>query len=65
MLTGGYFTFQFATVSPQLDSAIPHHMPMIILFCTIAIAGLLWFEFYQIWRSRDRVASYEGRGVKH
>lgn len=55
MLGGGYFAFRFASLSPQLDSAIPHHMPLILLLWTIAIAGFVWFEFYQVLRSRDRV----------
>jgi hypothetical protein len=60
-LAGGYASFKFASLisnlPPPVDSAIPRHMPLILLFGTIAIAGLLWFEFYQILRShRDRMA---------
>lgn len=57
-LAGGYTSFKFASLfsnlSPQVDA--PRHMPLILLFVTIALAGLLWFEFYQILRSRDRAA---------
>jgi hypothetical protein len=56
MLAGGYFAFQVASLPARLDPAIPRHMPWILLLCIIGIAGLLWFEFYQVMRSRDRVA---------
>jgi len=55
MLAGGYFSFFLFRLPAQLDSAIPHHMPLLMLLGTIAIAGLLWFEFYDVFR-HDRVA---------
>ena len=56
MLAGGYFAFRVASLPTRLDPAIPRHMPWILLLCIIGITGLLWFEFYQVLRSRDRVA---------
>jgi H+/Cl- antiporter ClcA len=52
-LAGGYFSFWLAGLSPQLDSAIGgNHTFWIVLPCTIAVAGLLWFEFYQVFKKR-------------
>jgi hypothetical protein len=56
MLGGGYLTFQVASLSARFDPTITRHTPWILLLGTIVIAGLLWFEFYQILKSRDRVA---------
>ncbi len=56
ILAGGYFAFQFVGLPPELHSAIPRHMPLILLACCVAIAGLLWFEFYQILKRHDNVA---------
>ncbi len=52
MLAGGYFSFFLFSLPAQLDSAIPHHMPLLMLLGTIAIAGLLWFEFYKAFKKR-------------
>ena len=55
VLAGGYFAFQFAALPPELHSVIPRHMPLILLVCSAALAGLLWFEFYQILRRQDHL----------
>lgn len=53
MLAGGYFAFRFVGLPPELHSGIPRHMPLTLLSCSTVIAGLLWFEFYQILRNHD------------
>jgi hypothetical protein len=52
MLAGGYFSYRVASLPAQIDSSLPWHMPWLLLLSIIAIAGLLWFEFYQVFRSR-------------
>jgi drug/metabolite transporter (DMT)-like permease len=56
MMAGGYITFQVASLSARFDPAITRHIPWILLLGTITIAGLLWFEFYQVLKSRNRAA---------
>ena len=52
VLSGSYFSFFLFSLPAQLDSAIPRHMPLLMLLGTIAIAGLLWFEFYEVFKKR-------------
>ena len=56
MVAGGYFIYQVANLPKLIDASLPRHMPWLLLVATVAIAGLCWFEFYQVWRSRERVA---------
>jgi len=56
ILAGGYFAFQFAGLPAELHSTIPRHMPLVLLVCSAALAGLLWFEFYQTLGRHDHVA---------
>ena len=60
MLAGGYFSYRVASLPPQIDFiSLPWHMrSWLLLLSIIAIAGLLWFEFYQVFRVElyDRVA---------
>jgi hypothetical protein len=56
MLAGGYLSFQVASLPKLVDPTLSRHIPWILLLCTIAVAGLLCFEFYRVLRSRDRVA---------
>jgi len=52
MLAGSYFSYQVASLPSQLGLSLPWHMPWFLLLSTIAIAGLLWFEFYKVFRNR-------------
>ena len=52
MLAGGYFSYRVASLPGHIDSSLPWHMPWLLLLSIIAISGLLWFEFYQVFRSR-------------
>ena len=56
IVAGGYFIYQVASLPKLIDTSLPRHMPWLLLVATVAIAGLCWLEFYQVWRSRDRVA---------
>ena len=56
VLAGICFAFFFDNLRPELRSAIPRHTLLSILACSLFIAGLLWLEFYQVLRGRDRVA---------
>ena len=60
ILAGSYFAFRFFNLPPELHSTIPQHTLLTILACCIFIAGLLWLEFYQVLRGRDRVAEPKG-----
>ena len=58
MASGGYFTyllFQLYQLPPH-TLAFPSHVLWSIVLGTVAVAGLLWFEFYQVLMSRNRVA---------
>jgi len=54
MLAGGYFSFWTAGLSPYFESAIGFHGSTfwVILLSTIAVAGVIWFEFYQVFKKR-------------
>ena len=56
MVAGSYLSFQVSSLPKLIDPALPRRIPWILLLGTIVIAGLLWFEFYKILKSRDRVA---------
>jgi len=63
MLGGGYLSFQVANLPIGVDpstlrfvSDIPRHIPWLLLLGTIGISGVLLLEFYQVLKSRDRVA---------
>jgi len=56
MVAGSYLSFQVSSLPKLIDPALPRRIPWILLLGTIGIAGLLCFEFYQVLRSRDRVA---------
>ena len=56
MVAGSYFSFQVANLPARLDPSMPRHIPWLLVLGSIGIAGLLWFEFYQILRKHDRVA---------
>jgi hypothetical protein len=51
-LAGGYFSYRVASLPAQLGLSLPWHMPWLLLLSIIAIASLLWFEFFQVFRSR-------------
>lgn len=55
ILAGSYFIYQVASLPVRIDSSLPRHMPWLLSLATVAIAGLCWFEFYQVWRSHDHV----------
>ena len=60
MVAGGYFSFWLAGLSPQMESALGFHGGTFwtFLLSTIAIAAVIWFEFYQVFKHRvyDRQA---------
>jgi len=51
MLAGGYLSYRVASLPAQIDSSFPWHMPWLLLLSVIVIVGLLWFEFYRVFRS--------------
>jgi drug/metabolite transporter (DMT)-like permease len=57
-VAGGYFTCLFFRLahSPPLYPALPWHLVGFVVLGAVGIASLLWFEFYQVLRSRDSVA---------
>jgi hypothetical protein len=56
VLAGGYFSFQVANLPKLIDPTFPRHTPWLLVLGTIGIASLLWIEFYQVLRRRERLA---------
>ncbi len=56
LLAGSYLSFQVANLPARMDPTIPRQIPWLLVLGTVAIAGLLWFEFFQILRKHDHVA---------
>ena len=63
MLGGSYLSFQVASFQTVVDPttlrlvpATPRHIPWLLVLGTLGLAALLWFQFYQLLRSRKGVA---------
>jgi hypothetical protein len=51
LLAGGYLCYRVASLPALFDASLPWHMPWLLLLAIIFIVGLLWFEFYHVFRS--------------
>jgi hypothetical protein len=52
-VTGGCFTILLAGLPPQIDLGISKiRMILTVVLCVVAVAGVLWFEFYQVFKKR-------------
>ncbi len=55
-LAGIHFSLQFYKLTAAIDLPIFWRIPWVLVLGTMAIAGPLWFGFYQTLRNRGRVA---------